>query len=526
MFPVPLPAPSQAGNGTVPPLPTEEKNDMTSLNEAALPELAGRIPIPSYQRRAVRTGIVHFGVGGFHRSHQAMFIDRLLNLGGSQDWGICGVGVLPSDARMHDVLNSQDGLYTLVLKGAEGTEEARIIGSITEYLFAPNDPAAVIRKLSDPATRIVSLSITEGGYSINDSTGEFDPRTPDIVHDLKPNTVPLSVFGLIAAALALRREQGTAPFTVMSCDNIQGNGNVTRKALVSFARLKDPNLAGWIGDTVAFPNSMVDRITPVTTDQDRAAVTETYGFSDAWPVVAEPFEQWVLEDKFTAGRPPLEDVGVQMVDDVEPYELMKLRLLNASHQAMSYLGYLAGHRLVHEVCTDPLFADFIIGFMEREATPTLRPVPGIDLNAYRNELIHRFANPAIRDTLARQMVDASERIPKFVLPIVREQLERGGAIDRAALVIAAWARFLEGTDEHGEPVAITDQRLGELRAAVRADHVEPGAFLNLTEVFGDLGQNARFAAAYRQAREALERSGARRAVQDLTELLIPARRTS
>ncbi|SDL19398.1 mannitol 2-dehydrogenase [Arthrobacter sp. ov407] len=499
---------------------------MTSLNEVALPELEGRLPIPSYDRRAVRTGIVHFGVGGFHRSHEAMFIDRLLNLGSSQDWGICGVGVLPSDASMHGVLASQDGLYTLVLKGFEGTEDARIIGSITEYLFAPHDPAAVIRKLADPATRIVSLSITEGGYSINGSTGEFDARTPDILHDLGPNTVPGSAFGLITAALAKRREQGTAPFTVMSCDNIQGNGDVARKALVSFARLKDPGLAGWISETVAFPNSMVDRITPVTTDADRAAVAAAYGFSDAWPVIAEPFEQWVLEDNFPAGRPPLEDAGVQMVDDVEPYELMKLRLLNASHQVMSYLGYLAGHRYVHEVCADPLFADFIAGYMEQEATPTLRPVPGIDLHAYRNELIHRFSNPAVRDTLARQMVDASVRIPKFVLPVVREQLRLGGPIDRAALVIAAWARFLEGTDEDLEPIDLTDQRLGDLRAALRADHAEPGAFLNLTNVFGDLGRNARFAAAYREAREALQRSGARTAVQDLTEPSIPTRSTS
>ena len=492
---------------------------MTSLNEAALPELAAQLPIPSYDRGAVRTGIVHFGVGGFHRSHEAMFIDRLLNLGGSQDWGICGVGVLPSDVQMRDVLRAQDGLYTLVLKSPEGGEEARIIGSIIEYLFAPDDPAAVIRKLADPATHIVSLSVTEGGYSINDTTGEFEPRALDVAHDLKPNAVPYSVFGLITAALAQRREQGSAPFTVMSCDNIQGNGNVARKALVSFARLKDPNLADWINDTVAFPNSMVDRITPVTTDTDRAAVAESYGFMDAWPVVAEPFEQWVLEDNFTTGRPPLEDVGVQMVEDVEPYELMKLRLLNASHQVMSYLGYLSGHRYVHEVCTDPLFTDFILGFMELEATPTLRPVPGVDLAAYRNELIHRFSNPAIRDTLARQVVDASERIPKFVLPVVREQLELGGPVDRAALVIAAWSRFLEGTDEQGQAIDITDRRLGELRAAVHAEQDTPGAFLNLTSIFGELGKNARFATAYRKARQSLRHSGVLTAIQDLTRPL-------
>ena len=499
---------------------------MTSLNEKALPALADKLPIPSYKRSAVRTGIVHFGVGGFHRSHEAMFIDRLLNLGGSRDWGICGVGVLPSDTQMRDILKAQDGLYTLVLKSPEGTEEARLIGSITEYLFAPDDPAAVIRKLADPATRIVSLSVTEGGYSINDATGEFEPRALDIVHDLKPNTVPQSVFGLITAALAQRRELGITPFTVMSCDNIQGNGNVARKALVSFARLKDPNLAEWINEAVAFPNSMVDRITPVTTDADRAAVAETYGFTDAWPVVAEPFEQWVLEDTFAAGRPPLQDVGVQIVDDVEPYELMKLRLLNASHQVMSYLGYLAGHRYVHEVCTDPLFTGFILGFMEQEATPTLQPVPGIDLDAYRHELLRRFSNPAIRDTLARQMVDASERIPKFVLPVVREQLELGGPVDHAAMVLAAWAQFLESADEQGRPIEITDRRLGELRAAIRAENEDPDAFLSLTEVFGDLGKNSRFAAAYRQARESLKHSGARTAVRELIDRSTPARRSA
>lgn len=499
---------------------------MTSLNEATLPELAHRLPVPTYNRPAVKTGIVHFGVGGFHRSHEAMFIDRLLNLGGCQDWGICGVGVLPSDAQMRDTLKDQDGLYTLVLRAPDDTETARVIGSITEYLFAPDDPGAVIAKLADPDTRIVSLTVTEGGYSINDSTGEFEPRVPDVAHDLQPDALPCSVFGLITAALARRREKGIPPFTVMSCDNIQGNGDTARKALVSFARLKDAGLAHWISENVAFPNSMVDRITPVTTGADRETVCTNYGLTDAWPVVAETFEQWVLEDTFTNGRPPLQDVGVQLVENVEPYELMKLRLLNASHQVMSYLGYLAGYRYVHEVCSDPHIAKFILGYMAEEATPTLQPVPGIDLDTYRTELLHRFSNPAIQDTLARQMVDASERIPKFLLPVIREQLQLGGPIDRAVLVIAAWSRFLEGTDEQGAPIDITDRRLHQLQTAAHADQAEPGAFLNLTEVFGDLGQNARFAEAYRQARAALQRSGALSAVQDLTDLSVSTRRTS
>ncbi|WP_353710621.1 mannitol dehydrogenase family protein [Arthrobacter sp. K5] len=499
---------------------------MTSLNEVALPGLARRLPVPTYNRSAVKTGIVHFGVGGFHRSHEAMFIDRLLNRGGPQDWGICGVGVLPSDAQMRDALKEQDGLYTLVLRAPDGTETARVIGSITEYLFAPDDPGAVIAKLADPDTRIVSLTVTEGGYSINDSTGEFEPRVPEVVHDLQPDAVPCSVFGLITAALALRREKGIPCFTVMSCDNIQGNGDTARKALVSFARLKDATLAGWINENVAFPNSMVDRITPATTDADREAVSTNYHLTDAWPVVAEPFEQWVLEDTFANGRPPLQDVGVQIVNNVEPYELMKLRLLNASHQVMSYLGYLAGYRYVHEVCSDPHFAEFILGYMAEEATPTLQPVPGIDLDAYRTELLHRFSNPAIQDTLARQMVDASERIPKFLLPVIREQLQLGGPIDRAVLVIAAWSRFLEGTDEHGAPIDITDRRLHQLQTAAHAGQAEPDAFLNLTEVFGELGQNPRFTAAYRQARAALKRSGTLSAVRDLTDQSVSTRRTS
>ncbi|ALE06901.1 mannitol dehydrogenase [Arthrobacter sp. ERGS1:01] len=497
---------------------------MTILSETTLPDLAHRLPSPTYQRHTLRTGIVHFGVGGFHRAHQAMFIDRLLKLGGSRDWGICGVGVLPADKQMRDVLNAQDGLYTLILKDPDGGEHARVIGSIIEYLYAPDNPAAVIDKLAFPATRIVSLSITEGGYGLNDATGEFQPLAADILHDLEPNAVPTSVFGFITAALARRRELGTTPFTVMSCDNIQGNGDAARKALVSFARLKDPGLADWIEKFVAFPNSMVDRITPATTDLDRATATRLHGYADAWPVAAESFAQWVLEDTFTAGRPALDEVGVQLVERVEPYELMKLRLLNAGHQVMSHLGYLAGYRQVHEVCADPAFAAFILGYMEKEATPTLPPVPGIDLTAYRHELLHRFSSPSFRDTLARQMVDASDRIPKFLLPVVRDQLRAGGPIERAAVAVAAWAGVLElALDRNGpaDPDGPTDRRMPKLLAAIRAERDEPGAFLRLHEVFGDVGANPRFVAAYLAAREVLRRSGAQAAVELLTNHTTP-----
>lgn len=489
---------------------------MIELTASALSKVDPDVAVPRYDRSAISTGIVHFGVGAFHRSHEAMFIDRLLSAGGSTEWGICGVGVLSSDARMRDVLEAQDHLYTLVVKHPDGTAEARIIGSITEYLFAPDDPEAVIQKLADPSTRIVSLTVTEGGYSVNDATGEFDSSGPGIQADLRPGAVPSTVFGLITEALRRRRDQGIAPFTVMSCDNIQGNGRVARKALTSFAALKDPGLAAWIAEAVAFPSSMVDRITPATTDRSRAEVASRYGVEDEWPVISESFEQWVLEDHFTLGRPALESVGVQIVADVEPYELMKLRLLNASHQAMSYLGILAGHTHVHEVCQTAVFSDFLLGYMTEEATPTLHPVPGIDIGEYRNELIARFSGTAIADTLARQVVDGSERIPKFLLPVIRDQLATGGQLGRAVLVIAAWSVFLEGRTEDGRPIDIQDIRSEALIDAVRAESTRPGALLDLADVFGELGGNERFRTAYIAARERISAYGAVGAIRSFT----------
>ncbi|MFC4454518.1 mannitol dehydrogenase family protein [Deinococcus sonorensis] len=479
---------------------------MVKLNLAALASLGPAVEVPRYDPRQLTTGIVHFGVGGFHRSHQAMYLDRLLNAGGADTWAICGVGVLPGDVQMRDVFQAQDQLYTLVTRSPEGVQEARVIGAIHRFLFAPDDPEAVLEVLADPATRIVSLTVTEGGYSLNNATGEFDPSGADVQHDLQPGAVPRSTFGFLTEGLRRRRERGVAPFTVVSCDNIQGNGHVTQRVLTAFARLKDPQLGEWIAQQVAFPNSMVDRITPVTTDQTRQEVQRDYGLEDRWPVVAESFTQWVLEDHFTLGRPALDRVGVQLVQDVEPYELMKLRLLNASHQAMSYLGLLAGYSYVHDVCRDPLFTAFLLGYMQREAIPTLRPVPGIDLERYCHDLVSRFSSPAIQDTLARLIVDASERIPKFLLPVVREQLTRGGELAHAALVVASWAAYVAAVGR-GEQPALVDPRAEALLAAAAQDQQTPGAFLNLPDVFGELGQDGRFRAAYLQARASLAALG-------------------
>jgi mannitol 2-dehydrogenase len=471
--------------------------------------------VPTYDRRRVTPGVVHVGVGGFHRAHQAMYHDRLLNQGGSPDWGICGVGVMAADEEMKEVLDAQDGLYTLVLKHSDGTYEPRVIGSIVEYLFAPDDPEAVIERMAAESTRIVSLTITEGGYNINDLTGEFDVANPDVVHDLRPGAAPRTTFGLITEALRRRRSLGLAPFTVMSCDNLQGNGHLTKRVFTDFARLRDTELGDWIESEVRFPNSMVDRITPVTTDADRAEIRERFGIDDRWPVVCEPFTQWVLEDSFTAGRPRYEDVGVQLVDQVEPYELMKLRLLNASHQAMCYFGYLAGYRLVHEAAQDPLFQAFLLGYMNEEASPTLPPVPGVDLDGYKHTLIERFSNPQVRDTIARLCAQSSDRIPKWLLPVVREQLATGGEIKRSAAVVASWARYAEGVDEQGEPIEVVDRLADSLMRLARRQREDPDAFIANRDVFGDLVDDKRFVTAYRSALASLHQRGARATLESL-----------
>lgn len=478
------------------------------LRAATLGEIADRVPVPAYDRIAVRTGIVHLGVGGFHRAHQAMYVDALMNDDHALDWGITGVGVLPGDRRMAEVMAAQDCLYTLVIKHADGTLEPRVVGSMIDYLFAPEQGQAVLDRMADPQTRIVSLTVTEGGYHVNQVTGDFDPDDAGIQHDLAGDGLPITAFGLVVEALALRRANGTPPFTVMSCDNIQGNGHVARSMVTAFARLRDPDLADWIADEVAFPSSMVDRITPVTTDHDRAQLAEQFGVADGWPVVCEDFTQWALEDSFGAGRPALEHVGVQVIDDIEPYELMKLRLLNASHQAMCYLGVLAGHTYAHEVCADPVFVRFLLGYMTEEATPTLAPVPGVDLDDYRRQLVERFANPEIRDTLARLCAEGSDRIPKWLLPVVRERLAAGGRVDRAALVVAAWARYAEGADEQGRPIEIVDRRKQELLARARQQVDDPLAFLRERNLFGDLADDARFTTPYLEALRMLHERGA------------------
>jgi mannitol 2-dehydrogenase len=486
---------------------------VTSLDAGTLASFSREVSTPSYDRGRVRTGIVHLGVGGFHRSHQAMYLDRLMEAGQALDWGICGVGVLPVDRAMADAMAAQDCLYTLVTKHPDGSSRARVIGSMTEYLFAPDDPEAVVAKMADPSTRIVSLTVTEGGYNTSAVTGRFDEEDPAVVSDLRSRTALRTSFGLVTEALARRRERGIAPFTVVSCDNMPGNGEVARLSFGAFAGLRDPRLGDWVEREVPFPNSMVDRITPVTTDADRAELAERFGVVDRWPVVCEPWTQWVLEDSFADGRPPLEDAGVQLVEDVAPYELMKLRLLNAGHQVVSQLARLAGLEYVHEAAADPVFRRLLTTYLDEEATPTLRPVPGIDLGGYKHEVVARFASPAVRDTLDRIRTNSSDRMPQFLLPVLRRNLATGGPIRCAVATVAGWARAAEGTDDAGRPVELVDVRAEALMS--RARSADPLAFVADRDLFGDLIDDDRFTTAYRSALESLRTRGARATVEAL-----------
>lgn len=484
------------------------------LNESALSRLANRVRVPQYDRHQITNGIVHIGVGGFHRAHQALYLDEYFHQNPASEWGICGVGLLEFDQRMRDALHSQDCLYTLVERSPQG-DNARVIGSITRYLFAPENRQAVMEALVNPGIKIVTLTITEGGYYYIEGSGEFDVNHPTIQHDLHHPDQPIGVYGFLTAALDQRRKQGLAPFTVLSCDNLQGNGNIVRKMLTTFAELQNPDLGRWIGEQVTFPNCMVDRITPATTPPDIDMVREQFGIEDAFPVVAEPFLQWVVEDTFCAGRPELEKVGVQFTDNVHPYEMMKIRLLNASHLLIGYLGTLMGYTYVHETMADPLIRQAVEHLMD-EVTPTLQPVPGIDLDHYKKTLIERFANPKIRDQLPRVSLNGSAKMPKWVFSSLRDKLQQEGAIDYLSLTVAAWFRYLNGQDDQGNAISIDDPMADTLSQRARAGGSDPAPLLNLTELFGDLPQSSRFVDSVANHLHNLYELGAK---QTLTQLL-------
>ncbi len=489
-------------------MPRSKTAQPIRLNQANLKGLPAAIQVPSYDRERVTRSMVHIGVGGFYRAHQAVYLDDLLHQPGNTAWGYCGIGLLPQDAAMRDALLSQDCLYTVVERSAAG-DSARVIGSLRNYLHAPQDPEAVLSAMASPQTRIVSLTITEGGYYVNEGSGEFNDTHPDIVHDLQQPHEPKCSFGFLLEALARRRGNGLAPFTVMSCDNLQHNGDVARKMIGAFAERRDPALAAWLREHCAFPNSMVDRITPATTDEHRALLREAFGLEDAWPVVTEPFRQWVIEDNFPGGRPAWEKVGAQMTTDVLPYEKMKMRLLNGSHQAMCYIGMLLGHEFAHQTMQDARIRRLVTTMMDAEVTPLLQAPAGIDLADYKRTLIERFSNPTIRDQLSRIGTEGSARIPKFVLPSIVDGLARGTPVRLLSFTVAAWFRYLTGTDDRGRKLPIVDPWAQRLQDQARRGGRDAGVMLGMRELFGDqLPKSAAFAGEVKRALESFYDAGA------------------
>ncbi len=478
------------------------------LSDRTLPDLPLEVSVPTYDRAALRPGIVHIGVGGFHRAHQAVYLDELARRG-STDWGVTGVGL--HSRAIGEVLADQDRLYTVVERADDG-DRATVVGALTGYLYAPDDPEAVLTALTDECTRVVTLTITGTGYRIDAHTGEFDADDPHVAGDLEDPGNPETVFGYLVEALHRRRQAGLPPFTVLSCDNMQSNGSAARTAVVSFARLRDEELATWIDEHVAFPSSMVDRITPNTSREDRDAVAAATGIDDRWPVITEPFRQWVVEDSFCNGRPPLEQVGVQFVADVTPYETIKTRLLNAGHSSIAYLGYLAGYRTTDEVMADPVFRAFLTRLMAEEIAPSLPTVPGIDLDEYQATLIERFSNPRMADQLARLGRRGSTKIPSYLLPSVDEAIDQGRPHDLLCLAVAGWLRFLRGHDYAGDEVPIQGPRPDLVPVAQEAGS-DPTPLLAERSIFASVGQDPRFAEPVQRALEALDREGPREVIE-------------
>lgn len=433
----------------------------------------------SYDRSRVKAGIAHLGVGNFHRAHQAFYLDRCLADPAQQGWGILGIGVLdtPAEREKAASLQAQQGLYTLTICPPDAPASVRLIGSLVDYLHAPDDMEGVLARLSDPAIRIVSMTITEGGYNL-DASGSFRLDTPDVAHDLR-HTPPRTVFGLVTEALRRRRDAGTYPFTILSCDNLMHNGKAAKAAFLGFARARDPELARWIEAHVSFPSSMVDGIAPVVTASDIERLNAYSHAADRVPVFREDFTQWVLEDDFCAGRPDLAAAGAQFTTNVSPYELVKLRILNAAHSMMAIPSMLIGHKLVHEALQDEPVRTLLEEFLSRDAAPHLAAPPGMIVEDYAAMVLRRFSNPSIRDQVARIAGQSSAKLPVFIRPTAHAVLHGTHTSVRIAFLLAAFAEYLRGHDDQGVSFAVAEPLLTEADLAL-VRSADPGAFLAMS----------------------------------------------
>lgn len=466
---------------------------MKRLSNETLSQLPAAVQTPRYDRSALKAGIVHLGIGAFHRAHQAFYTEAVLNQFGG-DWGVIGCSLRSAGVR--DQLAPQDGLYTLVERSSD-SEKFQVIGAVRDVMVGPQDPAALVAAMADPAIKIVSMTVTEKGYCHDPATGDLNLNNPDIRHDLKNLHAPKSAIGYLAAALKARMDAGVPSFTALSCDNLPNNGQVLEKALHQFAEEISPDFAQWVKDNTTFPCTMIDRIVPATTDEDRKHVESTLGLRDEGTVFTEPFTQWVIEDNFANGRPQWEEVGAQLVDEVEVFEKIKLRLLNGAHSTLAYAGYLAGFEYVSEVMAEPAFVKMVETYHAREAGETVTAPEGFDIEFYKEQLRDRFRNKSLKHRTWQIAMDGSQKLPQRLLHTLREQLSGPGHIDIITLGVAAWIRYVSGVDEKGEPIEVSDPLAKTLRDACDSANGDPAAMVKavvgIKEVFGsDLLSETRF----------------------------------
>jgi mannitol 2-dehydrogenase len=454
-----------------------------ALSDSALTQLDASIVRPSYDRSQTMPRLVHIGAGGFNRSHLAVYLDDLLRLDEPR-WGEVGVGLLPADREIHDALALQDHLYSL-MEMESGHEGLRVVGSLVEHLYAPDQTEAVLARMAAPECAIISLTVTEGGYFIEDATGRFLSGSADVRHDLEHPEAPITWLGYVAEAAERRRGLGRGPFTVLSCDNLQGNGALARRALTAFAQLRGGDLAQWIERNVTFPSSMVDRITPRTTAENRALILERFGVVDRTPVVCEPFRQWVLENDFVAGRPAFEHVGAEMTSDVAPYEKMKMRILNGGHSTLGYFADLLGIAFIHEAAADEQLHRLLLAYIE-EAKAVVPRLPGIDLDQYAATVVRRFSNTAIRDQVSRICSEGCAKIAKFLVPPLADLLRAGRMPRVVPLVIAGWLHYQRGVDEQGRAMIMTDAQAALLQPFATSGCRDARLVLGESAVFGSL----------------------------------------
>ncbi|WP_313621536.1 mannitol dehydrogenase family protein [Achromobacter sp.] len=502
------------------------------LNTESLPRLPADVEKPSYDRSRLTPGIVHLGLGAFHRAHQAVVTDQAMQASGDLSWGILGVSLRHPDTR--DALTPQDGLYTLSVRDAgpdgQDREQLRVVGSVLRVMVADEDPNAVLERIAYPQTRIVSLTVTEKGYSHEPATGHLRWDDPDILHDLENPVRPRSTIGILVHGLALRRERDLPPVTLMSCDNLRGNGDILRSLVLAFALRVDVTLADWIDRHCTFPNSMVDRIVPATEDQDRQRIAARLGVQDAWPVLGEPYLNWVIEDKFAAGRPAWDaQGGATFVRNAAPYERLKLRMVSGPHSALAYLGATLGLQTMAEAVATPALRAFVEAMMREEIAPTLRGIPETGLEEYRQRFLERISNPALPHPLSQIAMDGSQKLPQRLLDTIRDRLRAGHGIDRLSLAVAAWLHYLRGVNEQGgshpikDPIAARLDRLLS-RAEVAANAAKPSqaaqrratVLARFKPVFGDLGESTEFVTSLTVQLEALREHGVMHAVQAAT----------